>query len=387
MTLDTKQLGEIIQPAAVARAGDAQYPILSMTMHHGLVEQSDKFKKRIASVDTSPYRVVKRGQLVVGFPIDEAVLSIQNLHDLAIVSPAYEIWDVLDTSGVYEAYLERYLRSPFAISYYSAKLQGTTARRRSLPKDVFLEMPVPVPSYSEQLRITEVLQQADALRRKRRTALALLDELSRSLFIDMFGDPGTNPSQWPIVTVQELIESAAYGTSSKAGESGDIPVLRMNNITPTGEVNLRDLKYMSQSDAPEKYMVRRGDILFNRTNSPELVGKTAVYRGDEPLAYAGYLIRVRVNGSNDSEYLAAYLNTRYAKAVLRGMCKQIIGMANINARELQQIKIPKPPLELQRSFARRLQSLQSVKATHLLQMESLDTLFLSLQHRGFRGKL
>ena len=98
-------------------------------------------------------------------------------------------------------------------------------------------------------------------------------------------------------------------------------------IDPTGS-KLTDLA----ADKFERYTVRRGDLLFNRTNSPDLVGKTAVYGSDVPMAYAGYLIRVRFNDEVDSHYVAGYLNSGHGKTVLRNMCKSIIGMANINAK-------------------------------------------------------
>lgn len=163
-------LGELITAATPRRAGSASHPILSMTMHHGLVDQSEKFKKRVASADTSDYKVVKKGQLVVGFPIDEGVLSVQRLHPEAIVSPAYNIWDV--RPDIDSRYLEKYLRSPTAISYYRSKLRSTTARRRSLTRSDFLRLPVPIPEISEQRRLVDVLDRADALRAKRREAIA-----------------------------------------------------------------------------------------------------------------------------------------------------------------------------------------------------------------------
>src|SRR4051794_16681965 len=104
-------LGELIAPAEPRRAGDSVLPVLSMTMRSGLIEQSAKFKKRVASEDTSDYRVVRRGELVVGFPIDEAVLAFQHLYPEAVVSPAYTVWQVRDDTAVDRSYLERYLRS------------------------------------------------------------------------------------------------------------------------------------------------------------------------------------------------------------------------------------------------------------------------------------
>lgn len=124
--------------------------------------------------------------------------------------------------------------------------------------------------------------------------------------------------------IGDLLESAAYGTSEKSEPTGDFPVLRMNNITRTGEIDLSELKYMNLDERErERYLVRAGDVLFNRTNSEELVGKTAIWRESRPMAYAGYLIRLRVNANNDPEYLAAFLNTGHSKRLLRSMCKSI----------------------------------------------------------------
>lgn len=86
------KLGDVITPAKCERAGQRSFPLLSMTMHEGLVDQQEKFKKRVASEDVSSYKVIERGQLVVGFPIDEGVLDFQTRYDRAIVSPAYGVW-------------------------------------------------------------------------------------------------------------------------------------------------------------------------------------------------------------------------------------------------------------------------------------------------------
>ena len=118
-------LGELIVPARPVRAGAHEFPLLSMTMSSGLVDQKVKFKKRIASLDTSQYKVVSQGQLVVGFPIDEGVLDVQSSYPQAIVSPAYGVWDIRDDL-VDGSYLVRLLRSERALAYYRTKLQGTT---------------------------------------------------------------------------------------------------------------------------------------------------------------------------------------------------------------------------------------------------------------------
>ena len=92
-------------------------------------------------------------------PLGKRVLSVQNLYSEAIVSPAYTVWNI--DNRVDGDYLERFLRSPAALRYYRSKLRGTTARRRTLPTDVFLKLPVPVPSLDEQRRIADILDRAD----------------------------------------------------------------------------------------------------------------------------------------------------------------------------------------------------------------------------------
>lgn len=145
-------LGELISPAKIVKCGNNTYPVLSMTMHEGIVLQSDRFKKSLASLDTSEYKVVSNGQLVVGFPIDEGVLYIQNFDFDGIMSPAYDVWNV-DYSKIDAQYLEYSLHSPQSMQYYASKLRGTTARRRSIPKQDLLSLSFPLPPLSTQRQI------------------------------------------------------------------------------------------------------------------------------------------------------------------------------------------------------------------------------------------
>lgn len=250
------------------------------------------------------------------------------------------------------------------------------------------QITITLPPLPEQRRIAAILDKADSLRERRRQAIAKLDELLQSVFIDMFGDPVTNPKGWPKVTIRDLVSEVNYGTSSKAGEHGQFPILRMNNITYKGGWNFSDLKYIDLAEKEHsKYLVQRGDLLFNRTNSKELVGKTAVYRRDEPMAIAGYLIRVRGNKECNTEYLSGFLNSSYGKLTLLNMCKSIIGMANINAQELQSIPILKPPKKLQDEFASIVSKIEANKETLKASLEKTNIFFTTLQQRAFTGEL
>nr|WP_240350275.1 restriction endonuclease subunit S [Pectobacterium brasiliense] len=205
----------------------------------------------------------------------------------------------------------------------------------------------------------------------------------------MFGDPVTNPKGFPVGTIRDLVATANYGSSAKASEvSGDYPILRMGNITYNGAIDVSDLKYITLNEKEKlKYLVAKGDLLFNRTNSKELVGKTAVYDRDEPVAIAGYLIRVRTNDKGNSYYLSGYLNSSHGKKTLQNMCKSIVGMANINAQEMQDIPIIIPPIELQNCYQHIVVSTKSKLITHRTALKYDEELFSSLSQKAFSGQL
>lgn len=244
---------------------------------------------------------------------------------------------------------------------------------------------IPLPPLEEQKRIATILDKADAIRRKRQQAIQLADEFLRSVFLDMFGDPVTNPKGFPLGTIRDLVESANYGTSAKADpQNGKYPVLRMGNLTYSGSMDYNDLKYIDIDEKDiEKYIVREGDLLFNRTNSRELVGKTAVFDSSEPMVIAGYLIRIRTNELANSHYISAYLNSKHGKSTLLNMCKSIVGMANINAQEVQDIAILRPPIELQEKYKTIAKTVEERIRYFRGSETKMDTLFSSLSQKAF----
>jgi type I restriction enzyme, S subunit len=266
---------------------------------------------------------------------------------------------------------------------------GNGATFKEVSKAVVSRVKFPLPPLTEQRRIAAILDKADAIRRKREQALALADDFLRSVFLEMFGDPASNSKGWPVGSIRDLIVDAKYGTSQKADVvEGSYPVLRMGNLTYSGRIDTTDLKYLDlKENEIAKYTVRRGDILFNRTNSRELVGKTAVFMADEVYAYAGYLVRARTNSKANPHYISAFLNSTFGKATLQGMCKSIIGMANINAQEFQNIRIPVPPFDLQNRFGGVWERTEATR--QLLQADLLNAadLFAALSQRAFRGEL
>lgn len=168
----------------------------------------------------------------------------------------------------------------------------------------------------------------------------------------MFGEPILNPKGWDMATIGDIVTEVKYGTSRPAVDGGKYAYLRMNNLTYDGHLDLTDLKRIDIPDNEiEKCIVRKGDVLFNRTNSVELVGKTCVFNESEDMVIAGYIIRVRLKSVMLPIVLSSFMNTDALKKKLRTMAKGAVNQANINAQELQAINIYLPPIDLQQQFA------------------------------------
>lgn len=259
----------------------------------------------------------------------------------------------------------------------------------ALRKSTLEDIEIPLPPLDEQKRIAAILDKADAIRQKRKQAIDLADVFLRSVFLDMFGDPVTNPKGFPVGTIRDIVSTVNYGTSGKASETvGKFPILRMGNITYKGGWDFSDLKYIDLDDKDQdKYLARKNDLLFNRTNSKELVGKTAVFNESRPMAIAGYLIRVRTNELGNPWYISGYLNSVHGKQILLNMCKSIVGMANINAQELQDINILLPPVELQNKYESIVKEVNERVSRHHESVKELQVLFNSLSQKAFSGQL
>ena len=251
-------LGNLISPAKVIRCGNGSYPVLSMTMHDGIVLQSDRFKKSLASADQSDYKVVKYGQLVVGFPIDEGVLYIQKATDEGIMSPAYNVWDV-DTLKVEADYLELCLHSPQAMQYYCDKLRGSTARRRSIPTAELLALPIRLPTLEEQREQLKMMAKMNALIKDREQQLDLADQLVKSRFIEMFGDPRINPKGYDIVSISSLFD---VGSSKRVFESewreSGVPFYRAREIVKLSKDGYVDNELFIEEEMYEAYKAKYG---------------------------------------------------------------------------------------------------------------------------------
>lgn len=201
----------------------------------------------------------------------------------------------------------------------------------------------------------------------------------------------TSNEGWRSTVLGELCEKMEYGTSSKSLTEGNTPVLRMGNLQK-GKLDWNNLKYSDDGDEIEKYGLKTGDVLFNRTNSAEHVGKAAIYDGKQPAIFAGYLIRIhRKKDLLDSTFLNYYLNSKFARDYGKTVMSQSVNQANINGTKLKQYPISVPSLSEQQIIVEKISSLDSevlkLKDIYINKLHALEELKQCILHKAFNGEL
>ena len=344
-------------------------------------------KNKVAHISKECHEKLKRSQLKNGdilFSIAGAIGRVAIVTEEMLPANTNQALAIIRITNeeVYLPYIKLILTSPIVKDQFEKKKQGVAQLNLSL-KDIN-EISIPLPNIEKQIELAELFGKVANVITKRNEEIKSLDELIKARFVELFGDPIKNPKGWEVVTIGDIVTDVRYGTSNPAVEGGRYPYLRMNNLTVEGHLDLKDLKYIDISDDEiEKYVVRKGDILFNRTNSIELVGKTAVFDLSEDMVIAGYIIRVRLTEKMLPEVLSQYLNMEAIKDILRGMAKGAVNQANINAQELQSIKVYIPEMELQKQFVKMKEQVDKSKVAVKKALDEAQLLFDSLMQKYF----
>jgi type I restriction enzyme S subunit len=254
----------------------------------------------------------------------------------------------------------------------------------------FQNYDVAYPVLPEQERIVAILDEAFAAiaqakanaEQNLKNAKELFESYLRAVLSD---------KQWTRKTLNDVCERVEYGSSTKSKEDGEIAVLRMGNIQ-NGRLNWDKLVYSNDINDNKKYLLKYNDVLFNRTNSPELVGKTAIYKGEMPSIFAGYLIRIHRNENLlDADYLNYYLNSEMAMEYGKTVVISSVNQANINGTKLKGYPIPCPPLKEQQEIVQKLDALSTetkqLEAIYQQKINDLDELKKSILQKAFAGEL
>jgi len=284
-------------------------------------------------------------------------------------------------------YLHHLLRQADIRVEGERRMTGSGGQRR-VPATFLSSLRIPLPRLEEQRRVAAILDQADALRAKRRKALALLDELQRGIFIEMFGDPVTSPKGCTAGTLGDGIEEMQYGPRfhNEAYSPEGIRIVRITDLDAAGSLDFDSMPRMEvDEETRDKFALRAGDVVFARTGAT--VGKVALIKERDPVCIAGaYFIRMRFQSRILPEYAFSVLQSESVQSLIFAQSRQA-AQQNFSGPGLRRLPMPVPSIERQRRFAERVEAVGSEKSKQLSALALLDELFSSLQHRAFRGEL
>ncbi|HKP35657.1 MAG TPA: restriction endonuclease subunit S [Pyrinomonadaceae bacterium] len=261
----------------------------------------------------------------------------------------------------------------------------------NISQGIVRSLEIPLPPLSEQRRIAEVLDRADLLRAKRRVALAQLDFLTQSLFLDLFGDPVTNPKGWKRIQLGEMVERITKGESPKwqgfeYRDDGALFVTSENVRLGAIDVSAPKFVPLEFNKKLIRSELRPGDLLVNLVGAS--IGRSCIFPGyDRPANINQAVAVVTTNPSRlENTFLSGLLTSDRGQWLL--LNNRVEGArANISLTDLRELSLPVPPITLQRKFSGRVKAVEKLKTAHLASLADMDALFSSLQHRAFRGEL
>lgn len=334
-------------------------------------------------VDAGTVLFVTRGMsLAKEFRVGVAARPLAFNQDVKAIVPRREL------DG---RFLARFLSASeeFILDRVDTATHGT----KRLPLERIEDMPVPMPPLPEQRRIAEILDRADAIRRRREEAVGLIDDLQRSAFLEMFGDPIANPKSLPVVLLGGDGTELRYGTSepctSEVSANG-LPVLRIPNVVG-GEIDWMDLKYGSLPPSEvERLELVAGDLVFVRSNgNPEFIGRCAVFDGQRRALFASYLIRARFGRGARvrPEFARVQMSLPSYRHLVVGEARTTAGNYNISASALRTLPILAPPIASQDQFLRTLTAIGRLQKRMSSAARRDTALLASLTHRAFTGAL
>ena len=268
---------------------------------------------------------------------------------------------------------------------------GNGATFKEVSKAIVSRIEIPLPPIAQQKRIAAILDRAEELRSLRRQALGALDAIAQSIFLEMFGDPATNPKGWEVKSMDECAEKIQIGPFGTQLHEEDYIDDGIPSINPTHIQGGKIFPNKSFSVSIEKYKqlsqyhLETHDVILGRRGE---MGRCAIVSEIENgwLCGTGSLFMRPKHSLLKSGYLFSFLSSKSIKQYLE-RASQGVTMANLNKTIVSQIPVLVPSIELQQEFVQRVEAIEQLKATHRESLAQLDALFASLQHRAFRGEL
>ena len=199
---------------------------------------------------------------------------------------------------------------------------------------------------------------------------------------------GPLPESWAITAIDDVAVTTQYGLSVRGQTSGRYPILRMN-CQEDGKVHYRDIQFVDlDSESYDRFRVKPGDLLFNRTNSIDLVGRMAIIEDDRPAVFASYLVRLVVDANRCiPEFLNYFMNWPRTQGEIKKLASRAVGQANINATKLRTVQFPLPPMDEQQHIVAILDAIDRKIDLHQRKRAVLEELFKALLHKLMTGEI
>ena len=293
--------------------------------------------------------------------------------------------EILDPTSLDLRYLFYALKKARLVSH------TITTSIPGINRDNIYRTKIPLPPLAEQKRIAAILDKADAIRRKRQRAIKLADDFLRATFLDMFGDPVTNPKGWEVKEFEEIVADTKLGLVRSSKEFGwefDTPYVRMDALTIDGKFLPEKVQntYANKIEI-ESYSLRPGDFLFNTRNSKELVGKVCVFPGPEGWLFNNNLMRIRFCKGIESTFIAAQFQFQHIKRELEKRKSGTTSVFAIYWKSLRSLPVLVPSTNVQQRYASIVNSVERYLMRAINYGHESTNLFNSLTQRAFRGEL
>ena len=381
------KLGEFISEVRLRNKNNEISRVLSVTNNKGFLESKEYFNKQVYSKDLINYKIVKRNQIAYNpSRINVGSIDVLESFDEGIISPLYVIFSC--NKRLLPRYLVYYLKSDRGNTYIRGNTSGSV--RDTLKFVDLCKINIIVPPLQKQKKIVELLEKVENTIEKRKESIKLLDELVKSKFIEMFGDPFKNPKEWKVKPLKEIILLANNGLARRGNDKDGNIVLRLVELQD-GFIDYSSPNRIKLTEAEEKrYLLQDGDFLFARVNgNPDNVGRCAAYKDiGESVYHNDHIIRVRLdNNIVNNDFVSNILNSPYGKLQMKDKLKTSAGQYTINQNGISEIKITVPPIELQNQFSDFVMQIDKVKEEMNESLKELENNFNSLMQRAFNGEL
>ncbi|MGA2675161.1 MAG: restriction endonuclease subunit S [Terracidiphilus sp.] len=300
-------------------------------------------------------------------------------------------------------FLDQFTKSQAYREQIDAGKGGRLKQGVSIP--VLQDLRVPLPPISEQRGIANVLRTVQHAKEATEKVIVATKQLKQSLLTHLYtsgptgmrqaggqesreSELGPIPAHWKTAALGDAVVATQYGLSQRGEESGQYAILRMTNLVE-GKLDTTALQYVDLPKAVyEKFSLKKGDLLFNRTNSHELVGKTSLFDLDGQFVFASYLIRVSTDRAVlDPEFVNYFLNLDRTQSGLRQMAMRAVSQSNINANKLRSVRVPVPPIQEQQRTAAMLSFVDRKLQAERRQSQLLAVLSQRLLHHLMTGKV